>query len=67
MNKIRTYTRETRQSVQEVIVVLQLLGKIRVRLSDIRLGLHRISAFLDIRYPAGYPVSFVGYPARNLF
>ena len=22
-------------------------------------------AFFDIRYPAGYPVSFAGYPARK--
>ena len=30
---------------------------------DIRLAGY--PAFFDIRYPAGYPVSVAGYPARN--
>ena len=40
-------------------------------LKQFKLGLHRISCrpdirnFFYIRYPAGYPVSFAGYPVGN--
>ena len=49
----------TNQSVQSRLGLYRISGW-----PDIRLA--RYPAFLYIRYPAGYPVSFAGYPFKLL-